>query len=167
MEFIIGRQKPKPGESGEALQITSPGTYEIVLNVPDWIPGGDYESNKVFRFPIPGWEIEHRKTYYHRSDSTLVSRFRVFEKPETQGTAAGDQIDGFPFVALTAGNIIRGIAAVLGGWLLAKLLSILVEAIREVRKILEISPVIVWTVAGIAVLLTIRGVRGATAGAGG
>jgi len=163
VEFIIGRKKPKPGESGEALEIQGAGTYEIVLNVPEWIPGGDYESNKSFRFPIPGWEIEHKRTYYNRADSSLVIRVRVHEKPETAGTAAGDQIEGFPFVALTAGNIIRGVAAILGGWLVTKLLSIIVDAIREIRKILEISPVIVWTVAGVALLLTVRGVSRATA----
>lgn len=127
-EVVIGTYRPSPGVRAEDLEIPGPGLYEADFEVPGWLLP-DFSSDRRFVFRVSGSPVRHIRSRV--TGNVLTTRFEVLE-PASAGTPETQFL-----VAFTFANVLRGIAVVIFGTLAAKILQGIVEALREVRRIVE------------------------------
>lgn len=136
-QVVLWRKKPAPGTRADDLHIPDPGLYEVDLAVPDWMAWGDFALENQFDFDVPGYVVHHFFTRHDEQRSLLTIRFRVDENPATRDDRAIAETEFIQ--ALTIGVVLRGVAVVVGSWLAVKLLQVVVEFVREIRKLVEVS----------------------------
>lgn len=155
MLFTIGRLRPGDAPASE-FKLPGPGLYELDFKVPTWaLP--DFDNDRSVTLRAGRHVVQHLRTRYSNATGTLTMLVRV----NYAGDAASQtpEIDAFGIDDLAIATIVRGLAVILGTWVAAQLIDALANAIREVRRVVEIGPV-QWAIgAGVAILLVPRAVR--------
>lgn len=132
-EVVIARIKPKPDEV-ETFELPGAGLYEVDLGIPGWLVP-DAVINREFEVQAGLRKVKHIRSVV--SGNLLTTRLRIAD-PEPQTLQ-----DNSPAVAVMLGGVavatvLRAVLGVALGALGVWLVSELVRAIREIRKIAEV-----------------------------
>jgi hypothetical protein len=145
LEIVVGRTRPSPGMRPEDVMLPGPGLYEVEFGVPTWLP--DFDNKSAHSFDVGRYHLQHVRS--RKQAGTLVIRLRATRNPTAPTTrTAGVEIAILD--DLTVLGVLQGLSFLFGAVLVGWILSSLVQAMREARKILEIGPVQI--VGGVVVL---------------
>lgn len=152
LEFGTVRVTVPPGYRSEDVEFPGPGLYEAVFDAPSWLVV-DFNETHHFTFTVAGHKIEPLWTRFDHVSKTLVFRLRIHSNPET---FQPDTLKNPGAGRLTLGNVIRGYGDHLSTWILQNFIQVVMDHLREIRKILEVPTAAVYAAAGLLVVGAIR-----------
>jgi hypothetical protein len=153
VEFTVLLVRPGSGIRAQDVELPGSGTYVAVFDVQSSLAAG--VVNLVVprgSFNVAGHEVTHEQTVYDAEQRELRVRVHLEPTPATHDP-------GNPIApeSVTLGAVMRGVASLAGGWLLNNFIQVLIDHLKEVRRVVKVPDVALVGAGALALLVTARG----------